>query len=108
MSEEQHPSFGGGWFNINPAEIVEQRKAAQMRGLDEANAIRAWVMEMDVEGLQVFSAILENVIGDKKMAPLYLGIVLAALDLNHGVSIVDGRTDEDRLRDAGIGGDNAD
>jgi len=59
-------------------------------------------MEADRETLEILYSLINAVTTNNSMGPLYLGILTGILDVNHGVSIVDGMTDEERLTAAGL------
>lgn len=85
-----------------PPEFIEQAQRAQMQGFVEATAFRNWLHESTVEELQMFYAVLNNVHHNASIGPYYLGLITGLLDAVHGISLVDGKTDEQRLREAGL------
>jgi len=87
--------FFSGFFD--PAAMMEQENQKQMRGADEANQFREFMVTSDRETLEMLYSLLTNVMNSQLMGPMYMGIITGILDQKHGVSMVDGKTDEERL-----------
>ena len=85
-----------------PAEFVAQAERARMQGYDEANSLRGFLLEATREELEIVYIIVNNVVHNAKVGPYYLGLITSLLDTQHGVSLVDGKTDAERLREAGL------
>ncbi len=94
-------------FPFDPAAYMAQMDQKRMRGTDEANQFREFIMTADRETLELVYALFSNILNTREMGPMYMGIITGVLDQKHGVSMIDGHTDEERLAEL-EGADDAD
>jgi len=84
-----------GFFD--PEAIVAQQEQRRMRGTDEANQFRDFITSSDRDTLELIYTLFSNIVNTREMGTMYMGIITGVLDLRHGVSMIDGKTDEERL-----------